>query len=75
MRSTSSPARRSRRCCARRRTDSVTVYRYRASGRVMKALQRLDKHRLWWTRNPLENGWPAQRIRIGLEAHHQPLIQ
>jgi glycogen(starch) synthase len=37
--------------------DSVTVYRYRASGRVMKALQRLDKHRFWWTKNRLENGW------------------
>ena len=35
--------------------DSVTVYRYRASGRVMKALQRLDN--LWWTKNRLENGW------------------
>jgi hypothetical protein len=23
----------------------------------MKALQRLDKHRLWWTKNRLENGW------------------
>src|SRR5215472_14587051 len=37
--------------------DSVTVYRYRAGGRVMKALQRLDKHRLGWTKNRLENGW------------------
>jgi glycosyltransferase involved in cell wall biosynthesis len=37
--------------------DSVTVYRYRAGGRVMRTLQRLDKHRLWWTKNRVENGW------------------
>ena len=23
----------------------------------MRSLQRLDKHRLWWTRNRLETGW------------------
>jgi glycosyltransferase involved in cell wall biosynthesis len=37
--------------------DSVTVFRYRAGGAVMRTLMRLDKHRLWWTRNRLENGW------------------
>jgi glycosyltransferase involved in cell wall biosynthesis len=37
--------------------DGVTVYRFRDDGRVMKALGRLDKHRLWWTKNRLENGW------------------
>lgn len=37
--------------------DSVTVFRYRANGAVMRTLQRFDKHRLWWTKNRLENGW------------------
>jgi glycogen synthase len=37
--------------------DCVTVFRYRADGFVMKSLQRLGKHRLWWTQNRLENGW------------------
>jgi glycosyltransferase involved in cell wall biosynthesis len=37
--------------------DGVTVYRFRDDGRVMKALGRLDRHRLWWTKNRLENGW------------------
>ena len=37
--------------------DGVTVYRFRADGRLMKGLARLDKHRLWWTKNRLENGW------------------
>ena len=37
--------------------DGVTVFRFRADGRVMKGLARLDKHRLWWTKNRLENGW------------------
>jgi len=37
--------------------DGVTVFRFRADGRWMKALKRLDRHRLWWTRNRLENGW------------------
>lgn len=37
--------------------DGLTVFRYRAGGGVMKALKRLDKHRLWWTKNRLENGW------------------
>lgn len=37
--------------------DSVTVFRYRADGLVMRTLKRLDKHRLWWTKNRLENGW------------------
>jgi glycosyltransferase involved in cell wall biosynthesis len=37
--------------------DGVTVFRFRDDGRVMKALGRLDKHRLWWTKNRLENGW------------------
>ena len=37
--------------------DGVTVFRYRAGGRLMKSLGRLDKHKLWWTKNRLENGW------------------
>jgi glycosyltransferase involved in cell wall biosynthesis len=37
--------------------DGVTVFRFRADGRVMGSLKRLDRHRLWWTRNRLENGW------------------
>lgn len=37
--------------------DAVTVYRFRADGGVMRSLRRLEKHRLWWTKNRLENGW------------------
>jgi glycosyltransferase involved in cell wall biosynthesis len=37
--------------------DGVTVFRFRDDGRVMRTLGRLDKHRLWWTKNRLENGW------------------
>jgi glycosyltransferase involved in cell wall biosynthesis len=37
--------------------DGVTVFRFRAGGRFMNSLKRLDKHRLWWTKNRIENGW------------------
>jgi glycosyltransferase involved in cell wall biosynthesis len=37
--------------------DGLTVYRFRAGGGWMRQLKRLDKHRLWWTKNRLENGW------------------
>ena len=44
--------------------DGVTVYRFRADGRLMRAFQKLDKHRLWWTKNRLENAVSMYR---GLE--------
>jgi len=36
--------------------DGVTVYRFRSNGLFMKSLHRLEKHRLYWTRNRIENG-------------------
>lgn len=37
--------------------DGLTVFRFRADGGWMRQLKRLDRHRLWWTKNRLENGW------------------
>jgi len=37
--------------------DGVTVFRYRAGGRAMSALGRLDRLGLSWTKNRLENAW------------------
>jgi glycosyltransferase involved in cell wall biosynthesis len=37
--------------------DGVTVFRFRPDDRFMRTVRRLDKHRLWWTKNRLENGW------------------
>ncbi len=37
--------------------DGVTVFRFRAGGRLMRSFARLDRRRLWWTKNRLENGW------------------
>lgn len=37
--------------------DGLTVFRFRAGGRLMRWFGRLDRHRLWWTKNRLENGW------------------
>lgn len=36
--------------------DGVTVHRFRSKGLLMRGLSRLEKHRLYWTRNRLENG-------------------
>jgi len=36
--------------------DGVRVFRLRLGDGWMKLLRRLEKHRLWWTKNRLENG-------------------
>ena len=56
--------------------DGVRVYRFRSDGYLMRCLQRLDKLKLWWTKNRLENALSMYR---GLEAlmreHHYDLVE
>lgn len=56
--------------------DGVRVHRYRADGAVMRACAMLGRHRLWWTRNRLENGWSMlQGLRQLRRAHRFDVIE
>src|SRR2546428_3000088 len=56
--------------------DGVKVYRFRTNGRVMGSLQKLNKLRLWWTKNRLEN---AVSMYAGLarlrRLHHYDAVE
>ncbi len=45
--------------------DGVTVHRFRRDGWLMRAIGRLDRAQLWWTKNRLENGLS---MHVGLKA-------
>lgn len=51
--------------------DGVTVHRYRAAGRVMRAFGGLGSRRLWWTRNRLETAWSMLHGLRRLEREHR----
>ncbi len=56
--------------------DGVKVHRYRSNGLWMRALKRLDKHRLWWTKNRLENAYCMYRgLRALLRDRHYDVIE
>jgi glycosyltransferase involved in cell wall biosynthesis len=41
--------------------DGVNVYRYRTGGMLMRGLRSLNRMRLWWTKNRLENALSMYR--------------
>jgi glycosyltransferase involved in cell wall biosynthesis len=51
--------------------DGVRVFRFRTGGIWMKVLRRLEKHRLWWTKNRLENALSMHRGFRPLWREHQ----
>jgi glycosyltransferase involved in cell wall biosynthesis len=51
--------------------DGVTVHRYRAAGRVMRAFGGLGSRRMWWTRNRLETAWSMLHGLRRLEREHR----
>ena len=51
--------------------DGVQVHRYRADGFWMRMFDRLGKHRLWWTKNRLENALSMNRGFKELLKKHQ----
>src|SRR5687767_10025275 len=51
--------------------DGVRVYRFRTDGFLMRALRPLDKYRLWWTKNRLENALSMYRGLSALERLHR----
>jgi glycogen(starch) synthase len=56
--------------------DGVRVHRFRAKGLLMRSFQRLDKLRLWWTKNRLENALSMYRCLKELRReHHYDLIE
>lgn len=50
--------------------DGVRVHRYKGAGLFMKMLRRLDKHRLWWTKNRMENALNMFRAFQQLSREH-----
>lgn len=50
--------------------DGVRVFRFRADGLAMRALQPLSHLRWWWTKNRLENGLSMYRALRALTRHH-----
>jgi len=56
--------------------DGVRVYRFRSDGYLMHCLQRLDKLKLWWTKNRLENALCMYRgLEVLLREHHYDLVE
>ena len=51
--------------------DGVTVYRFRGDGRPMRGAHHLDKLKLWWTKNRLQNGLSMYRGLKALSKQHQ----
>lgn len=51
--------------------DGVKLYRFRTTGRLMRSIQHLDKPRLWWTKNRLENALSMYRGFAILNRRHQ----
>lgn len=50
--------------------DGVHVWRYRSEGPVMRAFARLDRRRLWWTKNRLENAVSMHAALRALQRRH-----
>jgi glycogen synthase len=56
--------------------DGVVVHRYHADGALMRLFGRLDRSRLWWTKNRLENGLSMYRaLRILTERHAYDVVE
>jgi glycosyltransferase involved in cell wall biosynthesis len=56
--------------------DGVRVYRFRADGRLMRSFQRLDKRKMWWTKNRLENALSMYRaLKVLRREHTYDLIE
>jgi glycogen synthase len=51
--------------------DGVTVYRFRRDGRSMRAIDKLGKLKMWWSRNRLENGLCMYDALKALRREHQ----
>ena len=59
-----------------REHDGVRVFRFRTSGLIMKLLQRLDKHRLWWSKNRMETALSMYRgFRPLLREHRYDAVE
>src|SRR5436190_5997756 len=50
--------------------DGVRVWRFRSDGGLMSAFKRLDRHRLWWTKNRLENAVSMHAALKALRQRH-----
>jgi glycosyltransferase involved in cell wall biosynthesis len=56
--------------------DGVKVYRFRTNGRVMGGFQQLNKLRLWWTKNRLENAVSMYRgLAILRRVHNYNVVE
>ncbi len=51
--------------------DGVTVYRFRRDGRAMRAIDKLGKLKMWWSRNRLENGLCMYDALKALRREHE----
>jgi glycogen synthase len=56
--------------------DGVKVFRYRSSGFLMRSFQRLQKFRMWWTKNRLENATSmSQAFRELNRVHRYDIVE
>src|SRR5918996_5057092 len=51
--------------------DGVQVFRFRSDGLLMRGFQKLERMRLWWTKNRLENALSMFRAFQNLHQQHQ----
>ncbi len=51
--------------------DGVTVYRFRVDGPLIRLFRQLGKHRLWWTKNRIENAISMYRGLSTLKRKHE----
>ena len=56
--------------------DGVKVFRFRGDGWLMRGAQKLDRLRLWWTKNRLENGLSMyDGLRTLMRRHKYDIVE
>ena len=56
--------------------DGVKVFRFRGDGFLMRSAGRLEKFRLWWTKNRLENALSMYHgLRLLMRQHEYDLVE
>ncbi|MBX3439567.1 MAG: glycosyltransferase family 4 protein [Planctomycetaceae bacterium] len=56
--------------------DGVRVFRFRGNGKLMRGAQKIEKLRMWWTKNRLENGLSMyDGLRTLLREHKYDLVE